>query len=185
MYDRSYILNDQRFAAARPDVLVFETEFLEVDFTIAGPITADLFVSTTGTDADWVVKLIDVFPYDSKNPDPNPNRVEMGGYQMLVRGDIMRGKFRNSLENPEPFIPNKITEVEFKLQDVFHTFLKGHKIMVQIQSSWFPLFDRNPQKFIDIYNAEESDFQKANQRVYYSEKYPTSLRVRRLPQTNQ
>ena len=169
--------DDQRFAAVRPDVLVYETEPLDKDVTVSGPIKADLFVSTSGTDADWVVKLIDVLPDDAKNPDPNPDNVEMGGYQRLLRYEIMRGKFRNSYEKPEPFVPNKVAEVKINLNDIDHTFLKGHKIMVQVQSSFFPFFDRNPQKFVDIYSAKESDFQKAFNRVYFSEKYPSHIEL--------
>ncbi|MCX7874672.1 MAG: CocE/NonD family hydrolase [Melioribacteraceae bacterium] len=175
MYFRTYMSEDQRFASTRPDVLVFETEPLKENVTIAGPIKADLFVSTTGTDADWIVKIIDVFPDDEKNPEPNPNNVEMGGYQRLIRYEILRGKFRNSFENPIPFTPNKITNVKINLNDVDHTFLKGHKIMIQIQSSFFPFFDRNPQKFIDIYKAKDEDFQKAFHKVYFSEKYPSNI----------
>lgn len=175
LYFRPYISDDQRFASARPDVLVYETEPFEQDVTISGPIIADLFVSTTGTDADWVVKVIDVFPDSTKNPNPNPNNVEMGGYQRLIRYEIMRGKFRNSFEKPEPFVPNEVTEVKIKLNDIDHTFLKDHKIMIQIQSSFFPLFDRNPQKFVDIYHAKDEDFQKAFHRVYFSEKYPSNI----------
>ncbi|MEJ5351121.1 MAG: CocE/NonD family hydrolase [Melioribacteraceae bacterium] len=176
MYLRTYMSEDQRFAASRPDVLVYETEPLEDNITIAGPIYADLYVSTTGTDADWVVKIIDVYPDGEENPEPNPNNVEYGGYQRLIRYEIMRGKFRNSYEKPEPFLPNKITEVKIKLNDIDHTFLKGHKIMVQIQSSFFPFFDRNPQKFVDIYSAEEKDFQKAVHKVYFSKDYPSHIK---------
>jgi putative CocE/NonD family hydrolase len=168
---------DQRYAATRPDVLVFESDVLKEDVTIAGPIKAVLYVSTTGTDADWVVKLIDVYPDNAPDPVPNPAGVRMGGYQTLVRGEIMRGKFRNSFEKPEPFVPEKITKVEFELQDINHTFLKRHKIMVQIQSTWFPLFDRNPQKFVDIYSAKKEDFEKAVHRVYHSKEYPSHLKV--------
>jgi len=174
-YYRTYMSDDQRFASARPDVLVYETDLLEKDITVAGPILADLFVSTTGTDADWVVKVIDVYPDGAIDPDPNPNNIEMGGYQRLIRFEVLRGKFRNSFEKPEPFIPNKVTEVKINLNDVDHTFLKGHKIMVQIQSSFFPFIDRNPQKFVDIYNAKESDFQKAFNRVYFSKQYPSNV----------
>jgi len=176
MYLRTYMSEDQRFAASRPDVLVYETEPLEYNVTVAGPIYADLYVSTTGTDADWIVKIIDVYPEGEENPEPNPNNVEYGGYQRLIRYEIMRGKFRNSYEKPEPFIPNKITEVKIKLNDIDHTFLKGHKIMVQIQSSFFPFFDRNPQKFVDIYSAEEKDFQKAVHKVYFSKDYPSHIK---------
>jgi len=151
-------------------VLAFQTQPLEEDFTIAGPIQAELFVSTSGTDSDWIVKLIDVFPDSILDEDK-----EMSGYQMMVRGDIMRGKFRNSLEKPEPFIPNKPTKVKFTLNDSHHTFLKGHKMMVQIQSSWFPLFDRNPQKYCDIYNADESDFQSVTNRIYHTKDYQSKI----------
>ena len=175
MYNRTYMSEDQRFASARPDVVSYETEPLENDITVCGPVAADLFVSTTGTDADWVVKIIDVYPDGEKNPADNPNGVEMGGYQRLIRYEILRGKFRNSYEKPEPFIPNKVTEVKVPLNDIDHTFLKGHKIMVQVQSSFFPFFDRNPQKFVDIYNAKESDFQKAFHRIYFSENFPSKI----------
>ncbi|MEW6507992.1 MAG: CocE/NonD family hydrolase [Bacteroidota bacterium] len=175
MYFRTYMSEDQRFASSRPDVLVFETEPLKENVTISGPILADLFVSTTGTDADWVVKVIDVYPDSIANPNPNPNNIELGGYQRLIRYEIMRGKFRNSFENPEPFEPNKVTNVKIKLQDVDHTFMKGHKIMIQVQSSFFPFFDRNPQKFVDIYNAKEEDFQKVYNRVYFSKNFPSKI----------
>ncbi|MGE5846892.1 MAG: CocE/NonD family hydrolase, partial [Ignavibacteria bacterium] len=155
----------------RTDVLVYETEVLDSNITIAGNLTADLYVSTSGTDADWVVKLIDVFPADSDSS----GGVIYSEYEMMVRGNILRGKFRESLENPIPFTPGEVTNIKFDLLDVNHTFKKGHRIMVQIQSSWFPLFDRNPQKFVDIYNAKEDDFQKAVQRVYFSEKYPSRI----------
>ncbi|MEE8478116.1 MAG: CocE/NonD family hydrolase, partial [Gemmatimonadales bacterium] len=161
-----YMVADQRFAATRPDVLVYQTDPLTQDVTVAGPITATLFVTTTGTDADWVVKLIDVYPDDFPDPDPNPRGVRMGGYQQLVRGDVMRGKSRNSYERPEPFVPGHVTKVEFVLPDAFHTFRRRHRIMVQIQSSWFPLVNRNPQTFGDIYRATEEDFRKATHRVY-------------------
>ena len=173
---KSYMVEDQRFAASRPDVLVYKTAVLESDITFAGDVTADLFVSTTGTDADWVVKLIDVFPSDSA---PS-NGVVYSEYEMLVRGNILRGKFRESLENPKPFIPGKITKVKFDLMDINHTFKKRHRIMIQIQSSWFPLFDRNPQKFVDIGNAKDSDFQKATQRVYFSPNYPSRIILRKI-----
>ena len=174
-YNRPYMNEDQRFAASRPDVLVYETDDLENNVTMSGPINVDLFVSTTGTDADWVVKVIDVYPDGEKDPENNPDKVEYGGYQRLVRFDIMRGKFRNSYEKPEPFVPRKVTEVKFQLNDVDHTFMKGHKIMVQVQSSFFPFFDRNPQKFVDIYSAKADDFQKAMNRVYFSNNYPSHI----------
>jgi len=173
-YYKPYVIEDQRFASYRPDVLLYETQALENDFTIAGPLTADLFVSTSGTDSDWIVKVIDVFP-DDFTKNNNEQKVEMDNYQMLVRFGIMRGKFRNSLEKPVLFIPNKVTEVKFEMNSIHHTFLKGHKIMVQIQSSFFPFFDRNPQKYVDIYNAKEVDFQKANNRVYFSKQYPSGI----------
>ncbi len=175
MYNRTYMVEDQRFASSRPDVLTFESGDLYGDITVAGPIDVELYVSTSGTDADWIVKLIDVYPDTAKNPNPNPNKVEMGGYQMLIRGEIMRGKFRNSLEHPEPFVPNKVTKVKIEMNDIYHTFLKGHKLMVQIQSSWFPIFDRNPQKFCNIYKASEDAFQKATQRVYHTDEYRSKI----------
>jgi putative CocE/NonD family hydrolase len=178
MYNKNYPTEDQRFASARPDVIFFETDTLEKDITIAGPIGIELFVSTTGTDADWVVKLIDVFP--NNLTEVTENGTTMANYQMLIRGDIFRGKFRKSLENPKPFLPNKITKVKFKLNDSFHTFLKGHKIMVQIQSSWFPLFDRNPQTFTDIFKANANDFKKATHKIYYSKKLPSKIRLKIL-----
>lgn len=176
-----YMVADQRFAARRTDVLVYQTEVLEEDVTIAGPIQVDLHVSTTGTDSDWIIKLIDVYPDDYPDPNPNPKGVRMGGYQQLVRGDVMRGKFYNSFEKPEPFTPGKATKVSFTMQDSYHTFRTGHRIMVQVQSSWFPLVDRNPQTFVDIYQAKESDFQKATQRVYHSGEMPSRLSVLVLP----
>lgn len=169
---REYMDDDQRFASRRPDVLTYETEILSGDVTLAGPVIADLMTSISTTDADFVVKLIDVFPDDFKYDEtsssfPSEAVYPMGGYEMLVRGEIMRGKFRNSFEKPEPFEPGKITEVKWELPDVAHTFLKGHRIMIQVQSSWFPLADRNPQKFMDIYKADNSDFQKSTIRIYH------------------
>ena len=161
-----YMAEDQRFAANRPDVVVFETDALKEDITLAGKIMADLKVSTTGTDADFIVKLIDVLPDNEPNPKNAP-ALQMAGYQRLVRAEVMRGKFRNSYEKPEPFIPNKITAVKFNLNDISHTFRQGHKIMVQVQSSWFPLIDRNPQKFMRIPAANETDFKKATIRIYH------------------
>jgi putative CocE/NonD family hydrolase len=175
---RKYMVEDQRFSATRPDVLVYKSERLEKDITIVGPITADLFVSTTGTDSDWVVKLIDVLPDNTKGTKD----AVLGGYQMLLRGEILRGKFRNSYEKPEPMEPGKITHIKFTMNDVNHTFKKGHRIMVHVQSTWFPLFDRNPQKFVDIYNADESDFQIAAQRIYFSSQYPSGLILNVLEQ---
>jgi putative CocE/NonD family hydrolase len=170
-----YMLADQRFAASRTDVLTYRSDVLDRDVTIAGPVTPSLFVSTSGTDSDWVVKLIDVYPNDYPDNEPNPAGVRMGGYQQLVRGEPMRGKFRNSFEKPEPFEPGKVTKVEFAMPDVLHTFRRGHRIMVQVQSSWFPLVDRNPQKFVDIYGAAAADFQKATERVYHSRDAASAL----------
>ena len=174
---REYMIDDQRFAARRPDVQVFQTEVLEEDFTLTGPVKANLVVSTSGTDADYVVKLIDVYPEDARPMEPNPKNIIMGGYQMLVRGEVMRGKFRNSFEKPEPFVPGKVTKVNYSIPDVAHTFKKGHRIMIQVQNSWFPLVDRNPQKFTDIYHASDSDFQKAVQRIYHDEQNASSVSV--------
>lgn len=172
-----FLHEDQRFAASRPDVLVYETPPLESDMVVAGPITADLYVSTSQTAADWVVKVIDVYPNDTPNPSPNPARVTMGGYQMLVRGDVMRGRFRDSMEVPKPFVPGKVTRVKFVLPDIFHTFKKDHKLMVQIQSSWFPLVDRNPQTYVNIYQAKKEDFKKALHRIYHSPEYPSHIQL--------
>lgn len=175
---RKFMTDDQRFAARRPDVLVFETEVLEEDVTLAGEIMANLFVSTTGTDADWVVKLIDVFPPDAKDPEEMQDHLRMSNYHMMVRSEAMRGRYRNSFEKPEAFKPNEVTEVNFPLQDVYHTFKRGHKIQIQVQSTWFPYIDRNPQTFVkNIFMADESDFQKQTHRVYHSKKYPSSVTV--------
>ena len=167
---REYMTDDQRFAGRRPDVLSFQTDILTEELTLAGPVLADLMTSISTTDADFVVKVIDVFPDDFVYTDDmkgTDKAYPMGGYEMLVRGEIMRGKFRNSYENPAPFVANKITEVKYALPDIAHTFKKGHRLMIQVQSSWFPLADRNPQKFTNIYTADDSDFQKANIRIYH------------------
>lgn len=174
---REYMIDDQRFAARRPDVQVFQTVVLTEDLTLAGPLTANLVVSTTGTDADYVVKLIDVYPEDALPMEPNPKNIIMGGYQMLVRGEVMRGKFRNSFEKPEPFTPGQITKVNYSIPDVAHTFKKGHRIMIQVQNSWFPLVDRNPQVFTDIYHAADSDFQKATHRIYHDANNASAVSV--------
>ena len=145
--------------------------------SFTGPLTADLYVSTTGTDADFVVKLIDVLPDNAVAPAGKDIKVPMGGYQMLVRGDIFRGRFRNSYEKPEAFKPGEITRVKFELPDIAHQFKKGHKIMVQVQNTWFPLVDRNPQKFVDIYTCDASDFQKATIRIYHDKKNASLLKV--------
>ena len=162
-----YMTADQRPAARRPDVLVYTGEEVAEDFTIAGPIEVELKVSTTGTDADWVVKLIDVYPADFPDPDPNPKGVKMGGYQQLIRGEPFRGKFRNSFEKPEAFEPGKAATVKFAMPDVLHTLRPGHRLMVQVQSTWFPLMDRNPQTFVDNINtAKAEDFKKQTHTVY-------------------
>jgi putative CocE/NonD family hydrolase len=161
-----YMTDDQRFAAARPDVLVYKTAPLDHDVTVYGPISVDLKVSTTGTDSDFDVKLIDIYPGDYPAYDTPPGPVPMGGYQQLVRGEPFRGKFRKGFEKPVPFEPGKPDRITFKMPDVAHTFREGHRIMVQIQSSWFPLTDRNPQKFMDIPKALFEDFIKATQRVF-------------------
>jgi len=171
---REYMTDDQRFAARRTDVLVYQTDTLTKDVTLAGPVIADLVVSISNTDADFVVKLIDVFPDNGSYNDVNIYdendpvlKYPMGGYQMLVRAEIMRGRYRDSYSNPSPFVPNKPTEIKYTMPDVAHTFKKGHRIMVQVQSSWFPLVDRNPQQFIDIYHAKNSDFVKETINVYH------------------
>jgi putative CocE/NonD family hydrolase len=166
----TYMTEDQRFASSRTDVLVYKTEPLDHDVTIYGPIRVDLKVSTTGTDSDFIVKVIDVFPgdfpdYNEPTP-PGVYRVPLGGYQQLVRGEPFRGKFRKSFEKPAPFEPGKPDRITFDLPDTAHTFRTGHRIMIQVQSSWFPLTDRNPQKFMDIPRALPSDFVKATQRIY-------------------
>ncbi len=181
-YPRGYPTHDQRFAASRPDVLVYETAPLEEDLTFAGPLKVALRVSTTGTDADWVAKLIDVYDPDYPDPEPNPSHVRMGGYQQLVRGDVMRARYRGSFEKPEAMVPGEVTPVEFEMPDVLHTFRRGHRIMVQVQSSWFPLVDRNPQTFVNIYNAKAEDFHKATQRVYRGTRDASKITVRVLPQ---
>lgn len=173
-----FMVEDQRFASTRPDVLTYESPVLDKDVTIAGNVAADLFVTTTGTDADFIVKLIDVYPDDAPNNSMLNPATQMGGFQMMIRGEVMRAKYRNSFSKPEPMVPGKVTEVKFDMEDANHTFLKGHKIMIQIQSTWFPLSDRNPQKFVNIYKATEADFQKATHRVFFSPKYPSHVDVR-------
>lgn len=185
---REYMVSDQRFAATRPDVLVYQSEVLEQDVTVAGPVLPKLFVSTTGTDADWVVKLIDVYPAEYPTPqaerkgnDVGPPSVNMGGFQQLVRGNPLRGKFRNSFEKPEPFTPGKQEALSFDIGQVNHTFRRGHRIMVQVQSSWFPLVDLNPQTFVHIPKAKPEDFQKATQRVYRAPGAASGLQLMVMP----
>ncbi len=190
---REYMTADQRFVASRPDVLVFESDVLDEDVTLAGPIVNELIVSTTGTDADWVVKVIDVYPNDfpdyesyearvggNSNPRNPATYVKMGGYQQLIRGEMFRGKFRNSFSQPEAFVPNRATPLKFTMNDVLHTFRRGHRIMIQIHSTWFPLADRNPQKFMNINEAKESDFQRATHRVYRSKAQASRIQLRVL-----
>jgi len=174
---REYMTADQRLAGTRPDVLVYQTAPLAEDLTIAGPIGVSLAVSTTGTDADFVVKLIDVYPDDFPDPSPNPRNVKMGGYEQLVRGEPFRGKFRRSFEKPEPFTPGKPETISFTMPDAFHSFRSGHRVMVQVQSTWFPLVDRNPQVFMNIFTAKPEDYKKATQRVYRSKELPSSIEV--------
>jgi hypothetical protein len=181
---REYMDDDQRFASRRTDVLTFQTPVLTEDLTLAGPVIADLKVSLSSTDADFVVKVIDVFPDDFSYTKPgalpvrghnNPAGYPMGGYQMLVHAEIMRGRFRESFEKPLPFTPGKVETVKWAVPDVAHTFKKGHRLMIQIQSSWFPLVDRNPQKFVDIYTADDSDFTKETIRVYHDSEHPSKI----------
>jgi putative CocE/NonD family hydrolase len=179
---REYMIDDQRFAARRPDVQVYQTDVLTDDLTLTGPLAANLSVSTTGTDADYVVKLIDVYPENETAESPANKSTIMAGYEMLVRGEVMRGKFRNSFAKPEPFVPGQVTQVKYTIPDVAHTFKKGHRIMIQVQNSWFPLVDRNPQKFVDIYTADDKDFQKATHRIYHDASHASSVAVTVLTQ---
>lgn len=169
---REYMTDDQRFASRRTDVITFKTSVLESDLTLAGTLIADLKVAISTTDADFVVKVIDIFPdgfvYDTLTyTSDKDNDYLMDGYEMLVRGEIMRGRFRNSFEKPEAFEPNKVTTVKFELPDVAHTFKKGHRLMIQVQSTWFPLADRNPQQFVDIYHCEDKDFVKSEIKLFH------------------
>jgi putative CocE/NonD family hydrolase len=185
-----YMDDDQRFASRRTDVLTYQTEPLDEDITLAGPVSPKLKISSTGTDSDFVVKLIDVYPNDY--PDETAANetkrvlgapdVRMGGYQQLVRGEPMRAKFRNSWEKPEPLTPGKMTEVDSSMPDVNHTFRRGHRIMIQVQSSWFPLVDRNPQTFVDIPHAKPEDFRKATERVFHQKDAASGVEVLVLPQ---
>jgi putative CocE/NonD family hydrolase len=179
----SYMSDDQRCFAARADVAVFQTETLPEDITFAGGMVAKILLGTTGTDADLVVKLIDVYPPDEpQQPFQRDTSVRMSGYQQLVRGEIMRGRFRRSFSRPSPFIPNEPAEVAFTLPDVFHTFRKGHRIMVQVQGSWFPLFDRNPQRFVaNIYEARDADFISAALRIHTGGANGSRLQATVLP----
>jgi hypothetical protein len=169
---REHMVGDQRFVSRRPDVLTYETDELKRDVTIAGPVMPNLNVSTTGTDSDFVVKLIDVYP---DNEPENGKGVRMAGFQQLVRGEAFRGKFRESFSDPKPFAPGEIAKIRYTMPDIFHAFRKGHRIMVQVQSSWFPLVDRNPQQFEDIYQAKPEDFIKATERIYRSKINPSFI----------
>ena len=164
---RAFMSDDQREASRRPDVLTFETDTLTDEVTIAGEILAKLKVAISGTDADFIVKLIDVYPPDHPGYEHNPKNIVMGGYQQLVRSEVFRGRFRNSFSKPEPFVPDQVTDINVPLQDVLHTFKKGHRVMIQIHSTWFPYIDRNPQKYVEnIYKADEKDFIKSAIKVY-------------------
>jgi putative CocE/NonD family hydrolase len=166
---RKYMTDDQRFAARRPDVLVFETDALQNPITLAGDIMAKLKVATTGTDADWVVKLIDVYPADHPDYEETQEYLKMSNYHQMVRSEVLRGRYRNDFSKPEAFVPNKETAVNIKLQDVMHTFKKGHKIQIQIQSTWFPYIDINPQTFVkNIFYAKPEDFKKQTHKVFNS-----------------
>jgi putative CocE/NonD family hydrolase len=186
---REYMVADQRFAARRPDVLVYETEPLASELTVAGPVAVSLSVSTTGTDSDFIVKLIDVYPDDlpmaaDEKPQPGYGIVQhsrMGGYQQLVRGEPFRGKFRRSFEAPLPFVPGEVDTVAFTMPDVFHAFRRGHRLMVQVQSSWFPLVNRNPQTFVDVNQAPASEYRRASERVWRTAAHPSLLRLPLLP----
>jgi uncharacterized protein len=180
-YYREYPIEDQRFAAARPDVVVYQTPELRNALTLAGPITVKLNVSSSGTDSDWIVKVIDVHPDSEADPQGLPPGLHMSGYEELIRGDVMRGKFRRSFTTPTPLVPNQPTTVSFTIQDVFHTLKPGHRLMVQVQSTWFPLVDRNPQTFTDINTATASDFHVATERIYHSPSNISSITVPVLP----
>ncbi len=187
-----YMDDDQRFATTRGDVLVYESTPLTEDITVVGPVRPKLEIASTGTDSDFIVKLIDVFPEDTPEPEDAANSkrsqappVFLAGYQMLVRGEPFRAKFRNSWEKPEPLVPGKITAVDFTMQDVNHTFRKGHRIMVQVQSSWFPLIDRNPQVFEDIAKAKPEDFKKATETVFHQAGAASGIELMVMPKDNE
>jgi putative CocE/NonD family hydrolase len=175
--NREYMIADQRFASRRPDVLAYETPPLPDDLTVAGPIEAELFVSTTGTDGDFVAKVVDVFP-DELGVQ---NGVVYGGYQMLVRAEVVRGRYRDGGDKPRPFVPNRPTKVIVPLNDVMHTFKKGHRLMVQIQSTWFPLVDRNPQTYVDIAKASPEDFKKATIKILREKDHPSRIHFAVVP----
>ncbi len=182
---KDWLAEDQRFAAMRPDVIVYESEPLENDMTIAGPLSAELWVSTTGTDADWIVKLCDEYPPSVpgfSKEDEKAGKKNRGMQQSLIRGEIFRGRFRDSYETPKPFIPGEITRLQFAMPDVFHTFRRGHRLVLHIQSTWFPFFDRNPQKFVpNIFEAKPADFIKATHTLYRAKDMPSGIDVFVLP----
>jgi putative CocE/NonD family hydrolase len=184
---QEYMVSDQRFAETRPDMLVYQSEVLDHDITIAGPVAPKLFVSTTGTDSDFIVKLIDVYPQKEAEEQPRRGIKDVGvpetnlaGWEQLIRGEPFRGKFRHSMEQPEPFTPGKVEEIDFTMPDVNHTFRRGHRIMVQVQSTWFPLVDLNPQTFVDIPGAKPEDFRKATERVYHESAHASGIEVQVL-----
>ncbi len=173
---RKYMTDDQRFAARRPDVLVYETPVLTEDMTLTGEILAKLKVATTGTDADWIVKIIDVYPDETEDTEETQKYLKMSNYHLMVRSEVMRGRFRNDFSKPEAFIPNQKTDVTIKLQDIHHTFKKGHKLQIQVQSTWFPLIDLNPQTFVpNIFKAKDEDFKKHTHQVFYDSEIEFSL----------
>jgi len=173
----TWLVQDQRFVEKRPDVLTWKTEELQQDITIAGDVKARLFASTTGTDSDWVVKLIDVYP-------ENASEADLSGYELMISDEIFRGRYRNSYEKPEAIVAGEVTPYSIDLHTANHLFKKGHRIMVQVQSSWFPLYDRNPQKFVpNIFEAQESDYQKATQKIYRTAEYPSNVEIPVVPPT--
>jgi uncharacterized protein len=170
--------DDQRFAATRSDVLVCKTQVLTEEFTVAGPLVAHLKVSTSAGDADWIVKLIDVYPDDAPDNPTTRHGMKMGGYQQMIRSEVIRGRYRKSYSNPLPFKPGQIEEINLELQDVLHCFQKGHRLMIQVQSTWFPLVDINPQKYVkNIFEAKAEDFIKATHRVYHDAKNVSFIEV--------
>jgi hypothetical protein len=169
-------VEDQRFVDQRPDVLTWQTGELKEDITVAGRVTAKIFASTSGTDSDWIVKLIDVYPENV------PENWKLSGYELMIADEVFRGRYRNSFEKPEPLVPGAVTPFTIDLHTANHVFKKGHRIMVQVQSSWFPIIDRNPQKFVkNIFKAQDGDYQKATQRIYRSKRYPSSVEIAILP----
>jgi putative CocE/NonD family hydrolase len=171
----TWLVQDQRFVDERPDVLTWKTDELQNDVTLAGQVTAKLFASTTGSDSDWIVKLIDVYP------EQFPQKWQLSGYELMIADEVFRGRFRKSFDKPEPIAPNTVTPFTIDLHTANHVFKKGHRVMVQVQSTWFPIIDRNPQKFVpNIFEAKESDFQAATQRIYRSKRYPSSVEISAL-----